>query len=55
MAHNLHNTLQSMKGGKFYSLPQLRKRIEFSALERLEGVVQVVRHGQLPCFCLDCL
>ena len=27
MPHNLHNTLQPMKGGKFYSLPQLGKAL----------------------------
>jgi hypothetical protein len=27
MPHNLHNTLQPMKGGKFYSLPQLGKSL----------------------------
>ena len=27
MAHNLHDTLQPLKGGKFYSLPQLGKAL----------------------------
>jgi len=34
MPHNLHDTLQSMKGGKFYSLPQLGKSLGVK-IERL--------------------
>src|SRR5687768_13257483 len=46
MAHNLHNTLQSMKGGKFYSLPQLGKALGVK-IERLPVSIRIVLESVL--------
>jgi aconitate hydratase len=46
MPHNLHDTLQPLKSGKFYSLPRLGKALGLK-VERLQGVVQVMRHSSL--------
>jgi aconitate hydratase len=46
MPHNLHNTLQSMKGGKFYSLPQLGKALNVK-IERLPISVRIVLESVL--------
>ncbi|HUN70637.1 MAG TPA: aconitate hydratase AcnA [Burkholderiales bacterium] len=46
MPHNLHNTLQSMKGGKFYSLPQLGKALNLK-IERLPISIRIVLESVL--------
>src|SRR5688500_4224251 len=46
MPHNLHNTLQPMKGGKFYSLPQLGKALNVK-IERLPISIRVVLESVL--------
>ncbi len=46
MPHNLHNTLQSMKGGKFYSLPQLGKALNVK-IERLPISIRIVLESVL--------
>ena len=46
MAHNLHNTLQPLKGGKFYSLPQLGKSLNLK-LERLPISIRIVLESVL--------
>ena len=44
--HNLHDTLQPMKGGKFYSLPQLGKALN-RKLERLPLSIRIVLESVL--------
>ena len=44
--HNLHNTLQPMKGGKFYSLPQLGKSLGLK-IERLPISIRIVLESVL--------
>jgi aconitate hydratase len=46
MSHNLHNTLQPMKGGKFYSLPQLGKALGVR-IERLPVSIRIVLESVL--------
>jgi aconitate hydratase len=46
MSHNLHNTLQPLKGGKFYSLPQLGKALNVK-IERLPVSVRIVLESVL--------
>ena len=46
MAHNLHNTLQPLKGGKFYSLPQLGKALNVK-IERLPLSIRIVLESVL--------
>jgi aconitate hydratase len=46
MPHNLHNTLQSMKGGQFYSLPQLGKALGVE-IGRLPISVRIVLESVL--------
>ena len=46
MSHNLHNTLQSMKGGKFYSLPQLGKALGVD-VSRLPVSIRIVLESVL--------
>ncbi len=46
MPHNLHDTLQSMKGGKFYSLPQLGKALNLK-IERLPISIRIVLESVL--------
>src|SRR5512147_3233372 len=46
MAHNLHDTLQSLKGGKFYSLPQLGKALGVK-IERLPVSIRIVLESVL--------
>ena len=46
MPHNLHNTLQPMKGGKFYSLPQLGKSLGVK-IERLPISIRIVLESVL--------
>ncbi len=46
MPHNLHDTLQPMKGGKFYSLPQLGKALSVK-IERLPISVRIVLESVL--------
>jgi aconitate hydratase len=46
MAHNLHNTLQPMKGGKFYSLPQLGKALGVD-IGRLPVSIRIVLESVL--------
>ncbi len=46
MAHNLHNTLQPLKGGKFYSLPQLGKSLGIK-IERLPLSIRIVLESVL--------
>jgi len=46
MPHNLHNTLQPMKGGKFYSLPQLGKALGIK-VERLPVSIRIVLESVL--------
>ncbi|MDA0276907.1 MAG: aconitate hydratase AcnA, partial [Proteobacteria bacterium] len=46
MAHNLHDTLQSMKGGKFYSLPQLGKELGVD-VSRLPVSIRIVLESVL--------
>src|SRR5262245_22630249 len=46
MPHNLHNTLQPMKGGKFYSLPQLGKALNVKT-ERLPVSIRIVLESVL--------
>jgi aconitate hydratase A / 2-methylisocitrate dehydratase len=46
MPHNLHNTLQPMKGGKFYSLPQLGKALGVK-IERLPVSIRIVLESVL--------
>ena len=46
MAHNLHDTLQSMKGGKFYSLPQLGKALGVD-VSRLPVSIRIVLESVL--------
>ena len=46
MAHNLHNTLQSFKDGKFYSLPQLGKSLGLK-IERLPISIRIVLESVL--------
>ena len=46
MPHNLHNTLQPMKGGKFYSLPQLGKALNVK-IERLPVSIRIVLESVL--------
>ena len=46
MAHNLHNTLQPFKGGKFYSLPQLGKALNVK-IERLPLSIRIVLESVL--------
>jgi aconitate hydratase len=46
MSHNLHNTLQPMKGGKFYSLPDLGKALNIK-MERLPVSIRIVLESVL--------
>jgi aconitate hydratase len=46
MPHNLHDTLQPMKGGKFYSLPQLGKSLN-ARIERLPISIRIVLESVL--------
>jgi aconitate hydratase len=46
MPHNLHDTLQPLKGGKFYSLPQLGKALNVK-IERLPVSVRIVLESVL--------
>ncbi len=46
MAHNLHDTLRSMKGGKFYSLPQLGKALGVD-VSRLPVSIRIVLESVL--------
>ncbi len=46
MPHNLHNTLQPLKGGKFYSLPQLGKALNVK-IERLPFSIRIVLESVL--------
>ncbi len=46
MPHNLHNTLQPLKGGKFYSLPQLGKSLGLK-IERLPISIRIVLESVL--------
>ena len=46
MPHNLHNTLQPMKGGKFYSLPQLGKALNVK-IDRLPVSIRIVLESVL--------
>ena len=46
MAHNIHNTLQPLKGGKFYSLPQLGKALNVK-IERLPLSIRIVLESVL--------
>src|SRR5689334_24010048 len=46
MSHNLHNTLQPMKGGKFYSLPELGKALNVK-VERLPVSIRIVLESVL--------
>ncbi|MSQ88957.1 MAG: aconitate hydratase AcnA [Betaproteobacteria bacterium] len=46
MPHNLHNTLQPLKGGKFYSLPQLGKALKVK-IERLPLSIRIVLESVL--------
>ncbi|MCC6209509.1 MAG: aconitate hydratase AcnA [Burkholderiales bacterium] len=46
MPHDLHGTLRPMKGGKFYSLPQLGKALDVK-IERLPLSVRVVLESVL--------
>src|SRR5471032_1850665 len=46
MPHNLHNTLQPLKGGKFYSLPQLGKALGIN-IDRLPVSVRIVLESVL--------
>ena len=46
MPHNLHDTLQPLKGGKFYSLPQLGKSLGIK-IERLPVSVRIVLESVL--------
>ncbi|MFY9317490.1 MAG: aconitate hydratase AcnA [Burkholderiales bacterium] len=46
MPHNLHGTLQPMKGGKFYSLPQLGKSLNLK-IERLPISIRIVLESVL--------
>jgi len=41
MPHNLHDTLQSFKNGKLYSLPTLGKKLNI-AVDRLPVSIRVV-------------
>src|SRR5437879_10479936 len=46
MRHNLHNTLQSFKHGKLYSLPMLGKALNLK-LERLPVSIRIVLESVL--------
>ena len=46
MAHNLHDTLQSLEGGKFYSLPRLGKALGLK-IERLPVSIRIVLESVL--------
>ena len=46
MAHNLYKTLQPLKGGQFYSLPQLGKALDLK-LERLPVSIRIVLESVL--------
>jgi len=46
MSHNLHDTLQPMKGGKFYSLPRLGKSLNIK-IERLPISIRIVLESVL--------
>jgi aconitate hydratase len=46
MPHNLHDTLQPLKGGKFYSLPRLGKALGLK-LERLPVSIRIVLESVL--------
>ena len=46
MPHNLHNTLLPLKGGKFYSLPQLGKSLGIK-IERLPVSIRIVLESVL--------
>jgi len=46
MAHNLHDTLQPMKGGKFYSLPKLGKALGVD-VSRLPVSIRIVLESVL--------
>src|SRR5437016_13293959 len=46
MRHNLHNTLQSFKHGKLYSLPMLGKALNVK-LERLPVSIRIVLESVL--------
>ena len=46
MPHNLHDTLQPLKGGKFYSLPQLGKALNVK-IERLPLSIRIVLESVL--------
>jgi aconitate hydratase len=46
MPHNLHDTLQPLKGGKFYSLPKLGKALGMR-LERLPVSIRIVLESVL--------
>ncbi|MGH8748898.1 MAG: aconitate hydratase AcnA, partial [Burkholderiales bacterium] len=46
MPHNLHDTLQPLKGGKFYSLPKLGKALGLK-LERLPVSIRIVLESVL--------
>ncbi len=46
MPHNLHDTLQPLKGGKFYSLPQLGKALGIK-IDRLPVSVRIVLESVL--------
>ena len=46
MPHNLHNTLQSFKSGKFYSLPALGKALNVK-ISRLPVSIRIVLESVL--------
>src|SRR5215213_11555485 len=46
MPHNLHNTLQSFKHGKYYSLPQLGKALNID-IARLPVSIRIVLESVL--------
>jgi aconitate hydratase len=46
MPHNLHDTLQPLKGGKFYSLPRLAKALGLK-IERLPVSIRIVLESVL--------
>src|SRR3977135_2607183 len=46
MPHNLHNTLQSFKHGKLYSLPMLGKKLNLK-IERLPVSIRIVLESVL--------
>jgi aconitate hydratase len=46
MPHNLHDTLQPLKGGKFYSLPRLGKALGLK-VDRLPVSIRIVLESVL--------